>query len=88
MVHLSNHPQWMLMLARSFQPPLITDLVPSALNLIQELLRNVRNVKSHYRVKLVLSVADQTIAGSLHATIVVPPFRLILERLAKEIQVN
>ena len=50
--------------------------------------RNVRNAKNHYRVKLVLSVADQTTAGSLHATSVVPPFLLILEKLAKEIQVS
>ena len=76
------------MLAKNFQLQLISDLALSAPSLIQDLPRNVRDVKNHCKEKLVLSVADPTTAGCLHATSVVLPCLLILERLEKEIQVK
>ena len=60
----------------------------SCLECSQDLPRNVRNVRNHCRVRLVLSVAGPTTAWSLHATSVVPPFLLTSERLEKEIQVK
>ena len=75
------------MLARNCQQAHIIDLVLSAPSLIQDLQRNVRIVKSHCRVKLVLSVADPITAGFPHATSVVVAFLHILERLEKGIQV-